>query len=68
LWIIKDIIDILYHICFIVRYYGFVFLELLCSQMLPLIIVYQTVAPIAFLWPIFDVGIPGMAAGKKKFN
>ena len=33
--------------------------------MLPLIIVYQTVAPIAFLWPIFDVGIPGMAAGKK---
>lgn len=22
--------------------------------------------PIGFLWPIFDVGIPGMAAGKKK--
>jgi hypothetical protein len=33
--------------------------------MLPLIIVYQIVTPIAFLWPIFDAGIPGMAAGKK---
>jgi hypothetical protein len=33
--------------------------------MLPLIIVYQIVTPIAFLWPIFDAGIPGMASGKK---
>jgi hypothetical protein len=36
------------------------------KKMLPLIIVYQIVTPIAFLWPIFDAGIPGMASGKKK--